>query len=77
MGDHMNEEPETPTRYRRALRLQRVMEITGLSRSFLYAAAAAGRFPRPAKCGRASIWDADAVDAWLAARLDGATSRAK
>ena len=58
------------------LRLRNVMNQTGMSRSFLYAAMAGepARFPRPVKIGRASGWSAAAVDSWVRARLATGTS---
>lgn len=52
------------------LRLPRVREITGLSRSSIYRLAQAGDFPRPIKLGqRASAWSAEEVQGWIAARV--------
>lgn len=51
------------------IRLPEVMARTAMSRSWIYQEAAAGRFPRPVKIGRASGWDASAVDVWIADRL--------
>lgn len=50
-------------------RLPRVCEVTGLSRSSIYAAVKAGSFPAPFPLGpRAVGWSAAAVEAWLEAR---------
>lgn len=57
---------------KRLIRLPQVMTRVGMSRSWLYAAVAAHKFPAPAKIGRASGWDADAVDAWIASHLSAA-----
>lgn len=51
------------------LRLPEVMRLTGMSRSFLYNAISQGAFPRNRKCGRASVWSAAEVHAWISARL--------
>jgi prophage regulatory protein len=52
------------------LRLKSVMAATGLSRSALYAAIAAGTFPKQVKIGaQSSAWPASEVDAWQAARV--------
>ena len=53
------------------LRIKEVQARTGLSRSSLYAAIAAGRFPAPTKIGERSVaWDSAAVDAWIASKID-------
>jgi prophage regulatory protein len=54
------------------IRLPEALAKTGLSRTRLYEAVAAGTFPKPAKLGpsaRAVAWSTDEVDAWIAARL--------
>jgi prophage regulatory protein len=54
------------------IRLPEALAKTGLSRTRLYEAVAAGTFPKPAKLGptaRAVAWSADEVDAWISARL--------
>lgn len=56
---------------RQILRLPDVMRRTGMRKSFIYREAAARRFPPAIKIGRASGWDANAVDAWIDARLAG------
>ena len=60
---------------RQILRLPDVMARTGMRRAFLYREIAAGNFPAPVKIGRASGWDAGAVDAWVGARLAGEPMR--
>lgn len=59
---------------RQILRLPEVIIRTGMKKSWIYKEIAARppRFPRPVKIGRASGWDAAAIDAWIAARLSGA-----
>jgi len=47
------------------------MARTGMGRSWIYREAAADRFPRPVKIGRASGWDAAKVDDWIAQQLVG------
>ena len=54
------------------LRLPEVLEKTGLSRTRLYAAMAAGTFPKPAKLGpaaRAVAWPEAEIDSWIAEQL--------
>jgi prophage regulatory protein len=51
---------------RRALRLPRVMELTGLSRTHTYRLIRQGRFPAPHKLSeRVSVWNEADIDAWL------------
>lgn len=53
----------------RILRRPEVQSRTGLSRSTIYAAVAAGTFPEPVKLGvRAIGWREHEVAAWLSAR---------
>src|SRR3546814_17314266 len=48
-------------------RLPQVMARVGLSRSEIYRRIAAGDFPQPVKLGeRASAWNADEVERWIA-----------
>lgn len=50
----------------RALRIDDVMDKTGLSRSSIYAKVKEGTFPEPVKLGpRAVAWDEDEIDSWL------------
>lgn len=54
------------------IRLPEALARTGLSRSGLYAAVAAGTFPKPVKLGlnaRAIAWPASEIDAWIADRI--------
>jgi prophage regulatory protein len=51
----------------RLLRLQEVREVTGLSRSSIYADA---DFPKPVKIGpRAVAWVEQEIREWIAARI--------
>lgn len=52
-----------------ALSLPDVIRKTALGRSSLYALMLAGQFPKPAKVGKRSIFNAAEVDAWLEARF--------
>lgn len=55
---------------RRLLRLTEVKSRTGKSASSIYAAIAAGEFPRPIKVGpRTSAWVESEVDAWIEDRI--------
>jgi prophage regulatory protein len=52
------------------LRRRQVEGLVGLRRSAIYAAMAAGRFPRPIHLGpRAVAWLAIEIDAWVAERV--------
>jgi prophage regulatory protein len=53
----------------RVIRLPQVIELTGLSRSSIYAAVKRGVFPAPIRLGiRAVGWRCDAVEEWLSER---------
>lgn len=56
-------------------RLPSVLARTGMSRSFIYREAAAGRFPKPVKVGAASGWNTAAVDEWIKHLLDAPVAR--
>lgn len=52
------------------LRLQAVIEATGLCRSAVYARIQTGDFPAPVKIGeRAAAWPADEIANWIEARI--------
>lgn len=54
-------------------RLPKVKAVTGLSRSTIYAEVAKGAFPAPVPLtndGRAVGWNSNAIDAWVAQRLN-------
>lgn len=53
----------------RALSLKQVVELTNLSKAYLYELIARGLFPAPAKVGRKSIWDKREVELWLEERF--------
>jgi prophage regulatory protein len=54
----------------RLLRREEVEHVTGLSRSTIYDAMAAGRFPRPVPLtATARAWPEDEILAWIAGRL--------
>lgn len=54
---------------RRLLRLDEVLRICAVSRSFVYREIAAGRFPRPVRVGpRAARWRLQEVTAWMDSR---------
>lgn len=51
------------------LRLQTVLDLTGLSRSALYAAMQTGSFPRPVSIGKRAVgWLYNEVRDWISSR---------
>jgi prophage regulatory protein len=53
----------------RTLTLKQVVELTSLSKAYVYKLIALGLFPAPAKVGRKSMWLAREVSAWVEARF--------
>lgn len=52
------------------LKLKEVLAITGLSRSYIYALAQQGIFPKPVKLSeRASAWIESEVEDWIEKRI--------
>jgi prophage regulatory protein len=59
------------------IRLPRVRDCVGLSRSEIYRRIALGEFPPPIPIGaRAVAWEAAAIDAWIKERIALAKKRA-
>jgi prophage regulatory protein len=54
---------------KRLIRLNDVLEITGLSKSQVYALIAEQKFVRQVKISRSSRWPLDSVLAWVDARV--------
>jgi prophage regulatory protein len=71
LGESDDGASKASDRQRRLLRLPEVIARVGLSRSWVYAEIAGGRFPNCHKVGRASCWDSYAIDAWIAQQLVG------
>jgi prophage regulatory protein len=68
---------ETQDAKKRILRRPVVEEITGLRRSTIYAAIAAGTFPKPIHLGaRAVGWLEGEIDQWLTKRVTESRSNA-
>lgn len=63
------EEGEATRVVPRILRLKSVMKRTGMGRSWIYASMKSGVFVPCIKIGRATGWDAAAVDAWILAQI--------
>lgn len=61
-----------PLRERRAIRLARLIDKTGLSRTHIYRLIKAGKFPPPIKLSEAvSAWDEAVIDSWLESKFSG------
>jgi prophage regulatory protein len=59
------------------LRLPKVLEQTGLSRSELYRQVASGRFPRPVPLSvRLRAWRDREIQAWIAGRVAARDAKA-
>lgn len=59
------------------LSLKALSAKTSSSKSYIYKELAAGRFPRPVKVGRRSVWIESEIDAWMLERIsvrDGVTA---
>jgi|LauGreDrversion4_2_1035121.scaffolds.fasta_scaffold960286_2 prophage regulatory protein len=55
---------------RRALRITKVTDKTGVSKTHIYRLIKAGEFPKPCKISeRVSVWDEAAIDNWLAGKF--------
>lgn len=53
------------------LRLKQVMEMTGLSRSYVYELAKQGKFPKPVKLSEKSVaWVDQEVREWIDQRIE-------
>lgn len=57
---------------RKALRIDSVIDRTGVSKTHLYRLIQRGQFPRPVKLSdRISVWDAALIDRWLSEKFSG------
>ena len=57
----------------RILRRPDVEELTGLSRSTIYAMISEGTFPRPVRLGKRAVgWPVSQIDEWLQSRPSAA-----
>ncbi|MEJ2124710.1 MAG: AlpA family phage regulatory protein [Alphaproteobacteria bacterium] len=56
----------TKAQYEQLLRMHDVVTRIGLKKSSIYAKIQQGSFPRPVKIGRATLWRASELDAWIA-----------
>ena len=62
---------QTLTTPRKALRINSVIERTGVSKTHLYRLIRDEKFPRPVKLSeRVSVWDAALVDRWLSSKFE-------
>lgn len=65
--------PEESDMIEKHLRRPAVEEITGLSRSSIYALMARGEFPKPVRLtGKAVAWPESAISEWLNSRSSAA-----
>lgn len=70
-----NDLPKGLEKTTRALRVARVIDKTGLSRTQIYRLVKTGSFPAPIKLSAAiSAWDESAIDAWLKDKFQGSQS---
>ena len=52
-------------------RLNRIREITGLSRSWIYLAMKKGEFPEPIKLSKRAIgWPSSVIEEWIKEKLN-------
>lgn len=64
---------QATTANRRALRLPAVAEKIGISKTHIYRLIQQGKFPCAHRLSeRIAIWDEAEIDAWLAAKFEGA-----
>ena len=64
--NHPTNDEAGPAPLDRLLRRAKVLDVTALSTSGLYAAMAEGRFPRPLRIGRNAVaWRESEVRAWM------------
>ena len=55
---------------KRLLKIKHVIQITGVSRSYIYALAQKGEFPKPVKLtARSSAWVESEVQNWIDTRI--------
>lgn len=67
----MNSSRNIPQRIGELWRLPRVMAETGMSRAWLYKASKRGKFPRPMKNGRSTVWSSLEVENYKRALFVG------
>lgn len=69
----INQQPATHSI--KALRLPKVLEKTGLSRTHVYRLIQRGQFPKPTHLTeRVSVWSEASIDNWLAEKFSGGAS---
>ena len=49
----------------KGLRLAQIIEKTGLKKPTIYSYMKMGKFPRPGKVGKVSVWDEKEIDGFL------------
>ena len=56
---------------RKALRINSVIERTGVSKTHIYRLINANKFPRPVKLSEGvSVWDSELIDQWLSSKFE-------
>lgn len=61
---------------RRAIRIDKVLEKTGLSKTHLYRLIQRGDFPTPTSLSeRVRVWDESTIDAWLDVKFNTAANK--
>ncbi len=56
----------------RALRIQQVLDKTGLSRTHTYRLIQQGDHPKPIQLSeRVFVWNEDSIDSWLKSKFEG------
>jgi prophage regulatory protein len=68
--------PTIETLNDRLIRLQQVLEITGLCRSVVYKLAKQGEFPTQVNVGRSARWSERQVRRWVADKIQQAAVKA-
>ncbi len=67
----MSQDSSAPASGRSVLSFSSVQTRVSLGRTAIYAAVAAGTFPKPVKLGQRRVgWLSDEVDSWIDARAD-------
>ena len=57
---------QTLTTEQRLIRIPEVIRLTGIPKSTVYRLIAEGRFPKPQRLGRLSLWKLSEVDRFIA-----------
>ena len=52
------------------IRIPAVCELVPIQRAMIYKLIRQGKFPRPAKIGRASVWVRSEIESWITAQIE-------